>query len=199
MTFAELKQELADRGFSFLSDARLGRYINQARAELDESDLWPYREASVVGSAPLAIPDLGTIEAVVDVESQPLHPADYRDLLDYYGDLSTAGSATHYYIASPGGTLEVATFPMTGEPIGVQYWKITPELSAPTDTPVAPSRYHKIIVDMAVREAYRDSDNHGAAEQLQSQIDRDLVRMRETVLVQTAQGPVSYVHTTVCW
>jgi hypothetical protein len=33
--FSALKQELSDRGFDELSDTRLGQFINQGRAELD--------------------------------------------------------------------------------------------------------------------------------------------------------------------
>jgi hypothetical protein len=49
MTFAELKTELAARGFDHLSDTRLGQYVNQARAELDGMHMWPYREDSATG------------------------------------------------------------------------------------------------------------------------------------------------------
>jgi hypothetical protein len=199
VNFSELKTELSDRGFSYLSDTRLGRYINNARAELDDTDLWPYREEFTTGAAPLSISDLGTIEAVLDERDQPLIPGEYRDLVSVFGDISTAGTPTHYYIANPSGTLQVATYPTSSETIQVQYWEVTPDLSLSSDTPLAPTRFHKLIVDMAVRECYRDADNHEAAEALQVQIDRDLWRMREALLVQTTQGPQSHIQITERW
>lgn len=198
MDFAELKTELAARGFDYLSDTRLGQYINWARAELDETDLWPYREESATGVAPLAIADLGTIEAVLDAHDQPLNPTDYRDIVATYGDISITGNPAHYYVANPSGTLQVATFPVSTDNIQVQYWQVTPDLTG-TEEPVSPARFHKIIVDMATREAYRDADSHQAAESLQVQIDRDIWRMREALLVQTTQGPQSRIQVTERW
>lgn len=199
MNFSELKTELAARGFDYLSDTRLGQYINWARAELDDTELWPYREESATGTAPLSISDLGTIEAVIDTTtSLPLEAWDYRDLLHSYGDLSVDGSPQFYYLANPSGTPEVATYPESSNTIGVQYWEVTPDLTG-TDTPLAPSRFHKIIVDMAARECYRDADNHQAAEALQVQIDRDLWRMREALLVGSTQGPQARVQITEGW
>ena len=36
MTFAQLKQELADRGFNHVSDSRRGKMVNAAAQELDQ-------------------------------------------------------------------------------------------------------------------------------------------------------------------
>ncbi len=69
MTFTELRTGLADRGFAYLTAARLGRYINRGRSRLDGAARWPCRESSGEGTAPLEIPDLGHIEAVTN-ESQ---------------------------------------------------------------------------------------------------------------------------------
>lgn len=190
MNFAELVDELQARGFDYLSDARAGQLINWAVAELDETELWPFREASATGTAPLAITDLGTIEQVINVSQSnvSLEPAEYGELVATYGDLSTDGTPSCFYVAWPSGVPTVATFPESSDTIGVQYWRVTAELSG-TDTPAAPERFHKLIVDMAAREAYRDSDNHAAAEGLQAQIDRDLARMRAALFTDQIQGP----------
>jgi hypothetical protein len=190
MTFDELKTELAARGFDMLSDDRLGRYVNQAAAELDETELWPYREQFASGEAPLAIEDLGTIEQVINSSqsSVSLDPMDYGDLVAMYGDLSVDGTPSYYYTAWPSGVPTVATYPESEDTISVQYWAVSEEMSADADLPAAPARFHKLIVDMAAREAYRDSDNHGAAEGLQVQIDRDLARMRNVMFTDQVQG-----------
>jgi hypothetical protein len=137
----------------------------------------------------LAISDLGTIETVVDsTRDVELLPAEYRDLIAAYGDLSTTGTAEFYYVANPSGTLQVATYPVTTNTIAVQYWEIPAELTS-TDTPVVPARFHDIIVDLAVCRAYRDADNHGAAEALQAHVDRRVLQMVNQQFAQQVQGP----------
>jgi hypothetical protein len=70
MQFSALKQELSDRGFSMMSDTRLGYIINRAAQQLDMSYLWPYREAGVTGTAPVTISDLGRVQAVLDTTNK---------------------------------------------------------------------------------------------------------------------------------
>lgn len=189
MTFAALKAALASRGFSYLTDAQLGQLINDAMHDLDEMFQWPYREASATGTAPLTIADLGTVEAVLDTTNQTvLKHASYGDLLTMYGeDLSTAGNPWYWYLAWPSGSPEVATYPVGTGTIGVQYWRVMADLSGSTDSPASPSRFHGIIVDLAVQAGYRDSDDHQQAEALQAQIDRRVGRMLTALM--TDQGP----------
>lgn len=191
MDLSDLRTEFLARGFSYLSDARADQFLNWANHELDDYTTWPYREASVTGTSPLAISDLGLIEAVLETTTNTLlDRAEYSDLVRLYGDLSVTGFPGAYYVADPSGTPEVATYP-TGASIGVQYWKTTPDLSADSDTPLSPSRYHRIIVDIAARRAYLARDDFGAAQALQAQIDADLLRMVTALDV----GPISQAIT----
>jgi hypothetical protein len=194
VNFSELKTELKARGFDDLSDARAGVYVNAARAELDRLALWPWREKSVTGTAPVTVSDLGTIEKVLNTSQSdaPLRKVDYQTLIECYSDLSTAGSPWAYYVAWPSGSPVVATYPTSSDTIGVQFWRVSPTLTG-TDTPLSPENAHYLIVDLAVRRAYRDRDNHQAAESVQSEIDRQL----DGLLVQfppgIADGPDAYV------
>lgn len=198
MTFAEMKAELVARGFDTLTTTRQGYLINAARAEFDRTFLWPWREASVTGTSPLAITDLAganSIEAVVNTSqsSLPLTRLDYRSLLAAYGDLSTSGSPSYYYVASPSGAFEVATYPSNSDTIGVQYYKRTPDLSADGDTPASPSECHYTIVDIAVRRAYRDNDDQAAAAGLQPEIDNAISQFLISYPPGQADGPEAYV------
>lgn len=197
MTFAELKAELLARGFSDLTDARAGVYINAARAELDRMFLWPWREKSVTGVAPVTVTDLGTIEAVINTSQNdcPLRKVDYQTLLDGYGDLSTTGMPWAYYVGWPLGAPAVATFPTSGDTIGVQYWKVTADLTG-SQTPASPSDAHYLIVDLAVRRAYRDTDNHAAAESVQLEIDRQIDSLLFTYPPGVQDGPDMYMRVT---
>lgn len=175
LTFEALKTELGDRGFSDLSDSRRGYYINAARAELDRMHLWPWREASGTGTAPLTVSDLGVIEAVTnETQDYALTRREYRDLVNQYGDISTSGTPSFYYVGWPSGAPVVATYPTSSDTIGVQYWKVTADLADPSDEPDSPDDAHYLIVDLAVRRAYRDVDNHEGADAVQEEIDRQL-------------------------
>jgi hypothetical protein len=189
MTFDELKTELADRGFSDLSDTRLGRYINYARAELDRMYLWPWRESFATSTAPMTITDLGPIEAVTN-ESRDfrLPAAQFRDLIDWNGDLSTSGIPECYYVAWPSGAPVVATFPTNTDTIGVQYWKVTTDLAGDGDEPESPDEAHYLIVDLAVRRASRDVGDHEGAEAIQSEIDRQI----NDLLIQYPMGVADF-------
>lgn len=183
MQFSELYTELSDRGFSYLSTARLKQIINDAVQELDEMFPWPYREASATGTAPLAVSDLGTIEQVTnETDDYVIEPRTFQWLSQMFGDLSISGDPTYYYVAWPSGTPEVATYPSNSDTIGVQYWKVTPSLSADADTPLAPSRYHQTYLKIAQRMAESERGNLNVAAGLQQEIDRMVGRMVNALL-----------------
>jgi hypothetical protein len=185
VTFAELKAELAARGFDYLDDDRQGLMVNRSRADLDDMYRWPYREAAVTGTVPMIISDLGDVQAVIDLTTmESLQHADYATLLNWYGDLSITGCPAYWYRGTPGGIPEVSTVPVAMGSVGVQYWRVTPDLVDPEDTPEAPSRFHGLIVDIAVRRAYQDSDNHAAAAALATSISLDLNVMVASLLTQ---------------
>jgi hypothetical protein len=191
MTFTELKAELEARGFDHLSDTRLGQYVNQARAELDGMHMWPYREASVTGAAPLAVTDCVRVEQVVDADTdRVLQPSDYSTLLEAFQDnLTTAGSPLYFYVGTPSGVPTIGTYPVGTGNIEVQYYARTTDLSAGSDEPACPDEYHLLICDLAQVRALRDSDEFGSAESLRSSVERDLERMRFDLLLQH-QGPM---------
>lgn len=189
MNYPELKQELASRGFDYLSDTRLGQFINRACARLDNMYRWPYRETSGQGVAPVVVPDMGQIEAVTnETDNYALCESSYIDLVNQFGDLSTDGKPYYWYRASVNGDPLVVTYPTNTDLIGVQYWRRPPTLTG-TDIPLAPERFHLLYVDIAVQMAYRDNDNHAAAEALVVEVNRQIFEMIEDLLPQ--QGPVS--------
>lgn len=194
MTFAELKTELAARGFTDLSDTRRGTYINAARAELDRMFLWPWRQKSSSSASTVALSDFGPIERVLDsTRDVSLQPVDYQSLTDGYGDLSIAGTPWAYYVVWTSGTATVTPFPTTSNTLEVRYYRTTADLSAAGDTPVAPAEAHYLIVDLAVRRAYRDQDSHDRAGALQSEIDRTLGELLIQYPPGLADGPDAYV------
>jgi hypothetical protein len=178
MTFADLKTELADRGLSDLTDTRRGFYINAARAELDSLYLWPWRETSVTGTAPVTVSDLAVIEAVTnETQDYQLEVAQWRDLQRDYGDVSTSGSPTFYYTSRPSGDPVVGTYPTNSDTIGIQYWKVTPDVTG-VEEPASPDEAHLLIVDIAQQRALgREVGNWEGANAMQPEIDRQVDRL----------------------
>jgi hypothetical protein len=191
MTFAEMKTELSDRGFAHLTAARRGQIVNDAVTELEEQAFWPFREDSAQGAAPLAVPLLGTIEAVVN-ESQGyvLEPRSYQWLLDHTSDLTEGGPGQFFYVSWPSGIPVVNTWPDNGDTIGVQFWAESTELSADGDVPLTPERWHSTILMIAQRMAENERGNLQVAQGLQVEIDRQVNRMMQTLMGgQQAFGP----------
>lgn len=173
MNFQALQDELAARGFDTLSAARLGAFVNQGRAELDNMYLWPYRLASASGASPLTITDLGTIEEVANsavTGSPALLYADRRSLRDSYGDITITGTPGFFFIDNG----VVRTYPVGGT-LAVRYYKRPPALSAGADTPLAPSDYHMLYVDFAVRWAQKDG-------QQPSSLDGEILRQLQVMV-----------------
>lgn len=191
-TFAQLRTSLSDRGFSHLSATRLGELINNAYHELDEMRIWPYREAFATGASPLSISNLGVIEMVLNTDdSTELTQIEYGALVHHFNDLSIAGDPQYYYLAYPSGTPVIATYPTSSSAtIGVQYYKVATSLSADGDIPTVPTRFHNIIVEIAVRDGYLNDDNQSAAQAQQQLIDMRVARMTEALFFTNIQGTV---------
>lgn len=196
MTFDELVTAVGDRGFAHVSTARRGRWVNTAVWELHGMARWPFLEKSVTGTAPLTVSDLGTVEQVTDETNDlVLQHAPWQTLNDWYGDLTTTGTPVWFYVAWPSGVPVVATYPVGTVTIGVQYWKVTAELSG-SNTPAAPTRFHSIYEDIAVREGYADSDNSAAAGQLQARINEKVAQMADQLFTAQTAGPDNYQQIT---
>jgi hypothetical protein len=179
MNFFELKATLSGRGYNYLSQEQQGNYINRARARLDNMYLWPYRLTTTTSIATIA--DMGQVASVLDTsQTYALEEVGGDDLIHDY-DLTTTGSPTFWY-RTPFG---VATYPVTTDTITVRYWKRTPVLTE-TDTPLSPSDYHLLIVDMAQQMAERDRGNIDTANAMQPSIDQGIQEMVNDLLPQNS-------------
>lgn len=188
MDLTALLTEMYARGFNSFSETAAGitratRYINGGRAELDRLALWPWRQTTVSGAAPLAVTNLGPIMSVTDTSGNPLRR------IDPYGDQTQTGSPSGYYADWSSGSSKVAVYPVSTATITVKHWKVTPDLVAGTDTPVSPTEAHYLIVDLAVRRALMDSDNPDAAAAVQGEVDRQIDALLFQYPVGVADGP----------
>lgn len=188
MNFAALKQELSDRGFARVVDARLGLLVNEARQLLDNLYPWPYREASSTGAVPLTITDLGTIQQVTDTTTgNVLTPASSQQITEATTTPTAAGTP-RWYTVSAGNT--ITTYPVSAGQIKVAYYKRSAALTLAGDTPLAPTDYHMLIVDLAEREAHRTKGDYAAAAATDQIIAGKLARMTADLFAnQAATGP----------
>jgi hypothetical protein len=181
-TLLTLRTEVQARGFDYLTDGRVNRFINDAYVRLCNMALWPFREITAIGAAPLTITDLGVLASVIDTSNgnNSLAWRDRRTLVDTFGDLTTAGTATYFYIED-GGTLR--TYPVGGT-LAVRYWRRAVKLVNDADVSIVPDDYSDVLIDMAVRRAYIDSDNFAAANALKADVDERIGQMMVDLLIQ---------------
>lgn len=180
MNFTELKAELAARGFDYLSDTRLGRYIGIGYSEACAQALWPFLAASQSGTMPMTITDLGTVESVeYAAEGRKLVPIDRRILTDEYPGLSDVGTALWYYLSTAG---QVAVYPAQASgSFTVRYYKRPATLTG-TDTPVIPTEWHYVIVDYAAAKAYSDNGDVDQALAARQEGDRTIGFMLDALI-----------------
>lgn len=180
MDFAELQQEVKDRGFEYLNDSsdRLKRWVNQGYSDLTEDSDWPWATDTTMNTTPMFIPDLRDVLSVTG----PNGALEHRSVaeLDDNFDLTQSGTAEFWY--QDGG--QVKTYPVDGATVTVRYLRTPADLVADNDVPIVPERYHPLIVDFAVIRALRDRSNYAEADALWQALQVDLTRMRGALLGQ---------------
>jgi hypothetical protein len=151
-----LKAAVAGRGFSRLVAADQQQVVNDAVHELDAMEpRWPYLLTTTTGTLPLVTTDLLEVSQVVNTTTNlPVDYQDYEDLSAFAGSLTQTAADPSYWYFTPGSTTSISGFPVTTRTVRVVYWKTSPDLSAGADTPLAPTRWHHLLVDMAVRNAH---------------------------------------------
>jgi hypothetical protein len=191
MDFTALKAAVASRGFSRLSPGDQGQVVNDALHELDAVEpRWPYLLTTTTGTLPLTISDLLDVATVLNTTlNTPVEFVDYEQLASWAGDLTRTNADPQLWYFTPGSTTSLSGFPVSTRTVKVVYWKTTTDLSGGSDTPLAPTRWHHLIVDMAVRNAMRMKSDFTDAEALQGVVDRKLAAMKTDLHYRQAQGP----------
>lgn len=194
MDLITARTEVKARGFDYLPDSRVDRFLNNAKNALED---WfvdcPWLETTAAtGAAPLTVSDLHSVIYVLDTTtSLPLEGVDARDIVDLDGNVSTAGYSRYWWLD---GLTTIRTYPVNAsDQISVRYRKYSPELSANTDTPSIPVRYHPVWVDFAVVEALKDDDQYGEAQQLLGFINTRLQEMQDTFTLRNRQNTQTQV------
>lgn len=197
MLIAEAIQEIADRGFEYLSETRRTAYMRRAIQYILQADLWPWRVQSVLsisfapgspfsGGVVLIPDDLGPIDSVIvsvsSSEHRALRYASIQEMYAYRGDMN-AGTPRFYTPTQENdpGSSSVIIWP---NPAGETYTTVVSLFhtgsQVDTDTLLSgiPEFLHYTVIDRAVSMCYRDADNHEAAESLMVDVERQLNQAR---------------------
>lgn len=168
MTFKELQEEAAARGFSemFTDPAqlpRLKRWINESYREILDLNRWPFLEATKEGTAPLTIADLGHVLSVTNkTADSTLRYEDRRQVVENDPTLNDTGVAEVWFRA---GETQLAVHPLdTASTLTVRYVKTPAKLLADADEPILPESYQGLIVDGTVIRLLRNRNNYEAAQ-----------------------------------
>lgn len=213
-TWGDLKTEFAARGFDYLSDTRRAYLLTAAITFLEAMDYWPWRvvEVTTLTDAAGVLSTNGSptdvIESVYYVDQKVmLNPRTLVELRDDFGDLTRAGTPMYWYVdtqldisGNPLATTSLKVFPVAANANCVlRYYQGTNVPVDDGDSVIQPFQAESIILNLASQSAYRDSDNHQAAEALQLQIDRELMALRAMSFAQRGDGPDHFIRVTECW
>ena len=153
-------------GYTF-TPAEWTAYLNDVYSEIIYARPdWPFMETR---SDPISVtpPNVVTLPADVwrlrsvynaTLKVPLVEITGMEEYLYLYPDAGSAsGSPQHYRIT--GNTLEVFPKPDSPTEIIVEHWTEPAPLSDPSDTPIFPPRYHRLLVEGALQLAYEDVGN----------------------------------------
>lgn len=181
MDFDSLVNEVYARGFDFLNDGadnsdRVKRWVNDSYQEICDLDNWPFLRATAIGTSPLTINDLRSVDSVGIGDGGA-----YQLTMVAHSEARASGALSSSSTGSPWGWMLDAQGRVQGVPLGteqltVDYYRVPPQLVAGSDTPLMPARFHYAIVDFAVARAMQDDESpewqvaRSAGEQLVSRM-----------------------------
>ena len=174
MNLAQGEQALRDRGFDYLRSDQAWLMLNAGKDEFEDQYEWPWLWTPFSGQTPLTLIDFKLMITVASGGGELLG-LDLRQVAQDGTDLTLKGTPAYWWM---NGANELHAWPGDGATVNGVMIADTPPLTAPTDEPLIPARYHGLWVDYAVVEAYKDSDNFPAAQSLRADIG---LRMQDVI------------------
>ena len=179
MNLDQARQAVEGRGFDYLPAPRIYLMLNTAKDTFEDIYEWPWLHTVTTGPTPLNVPDLKLVLSV-KAGANELYGLDVRQVLAGGTDLLQAGAPGYWWLE---GDDTLHAYPGNGADVTLAYVRDSPPLEQPADTPLIPARYHPLWIDLAVCEAYRDSDNFSGAQALRNDITfrlQDVIARYET-------------------
>ena len=184
MSLGDAQSELAARGFDYLTASRMTIMLNDAKNTFEDTWEFPWLYGIASGPAPLDVSDLKYVLTVKTASDDELLGTDLRILAQDSTDLSLPGTPERWYLTDDvGDRTTLRTWPTSDAALTVVYIRASPELSDVSDGPLIPARYHPIWIDLAVIQAYQDSDNFAGAQALRADVNQrlqDVIERYET-------------------
>lgn len=195
MDLGDLRDEVQGRGFDFdfdVDNTRVDRWINRGYHRICDRHPWTFLETTTTGTGTVTITDLRAVYSVVDLTQDTALPyADIRTLREIDPGLDLQGQPEVWYMSDED---TIAIYPVnSATSLSVRYIKVPTDLSASSDTPIIPSRYHYLIVEAAVAYAYRDTDNFEAAGLVEDEFEKGLLEMGDAILTPNFDSPTDMV------
>lgn len=175
MNLTQAQAEFGERGFNYLSAARMTTMLNRGLVDFEDFYPWPWLRKTATGSAPLTISDLKFVLKVFDSTGTELFGIGEAEDLDY----TTTGTPTNWWIDDTSGSPVLTAYPVGSATLSVRYVAESTLLVNGTDTPKIPAAYHGTWVDLAVVRGYHDKDNFAAANALKQSAVADLQQLVE--------------------
>jgi hypothetical protein len=176
MNLTEAQAEFRARGFDYLTAGRMTIMLNSAKNAFEDAWEWPWLLYSTSGAAPLLIPDLKLVLSVKWVaDGRELWGLDVRQIMEDGTDPNLPGLPKYWWLEDFDGQPNLHVWPVASGQVGVIYQRESPELASSTSEPLIPARYQPLWIDLAVVEAYKDSDNFTAASALLQTVNARLV------------------------
>jgi hypothetical protein len=188
MTFAQIRAEVAARGYQYVTEDRLNVWIKQAYEWVCAQEPWPFLETETTAAAPLTLSDLSQV-LFVGYEDVILRGTDLRDIRDLDPALSETGDPSRWYL--DGNTIKV--WPNGTPTIYVRYLRKPPSY-IDADEPLIPSAYQEVLIDGAVMRGLKDNDEYEQAAGLQGIVDSQIQAMRDGILSRNYQNPGTIVQ-----
>lgn len=191
MTYAQLVQEVVDRGFDYLTASRIEAWVHRHHQRLEAKYVWPWRETSKEGTAPLEIKDLRDVLSVTDsTQERPIFGQARQWLAERFPNLEEEGNPIWWWLDN----LKLQTFPTSKDTIVVRYASKPAELTAEAE-PDMPEEWQGLIVDSAVVECLKDNGEANEARELKEAIQAELGEMIGSELQRDLQRPQLMVRT----
>ncbi|HEX6456232.1 MAG TPA: hypothetical protein VF009_06900 [Solirubrobacterales bacterium] len=199
MTFKELYEEAAERGFNDLlrseaQKARLKRWVNQAIREIIDIAPWPFLETVIEGSAPLLAENLGHVLSVTNRTTETvLTFSDRRLVVGRDPALDNTGVAEQWYLEG-GNTIH--TYPLDSSAnLRVRYVQAPVELKADDERTIIPFAYQDLIIDGTVIRAYKNRDEFEAAQFTRQEWERGIKGLTHALLKPNYDNEKTIVRT----
>ena len=190
MNLADAQTEFAARGFDYLEAGRRTTMLNAAKNAFEDFYPFPWLEGFQIGPAPLVIPDLKYI-LLTTADGRELWGSDIRQIVAGGNDLNETGTAEVWYLADQvGDAVTMRVWPVDTPTLRVIYVKRSPELVSGTDKPLIPERYHPLWLDLAVVQAYHDSDNFVGAQALLGEVSAQMLSVIESYETRNRQHSI---------